>query len=38
MNDPDHIFESLETIVMVKILNFFDADPGSGMENIRIRD
>ena len=38
MNDPDHIFESLETIVMVKILNFFDADPGSGMETIRIRD
>jgi hypothetical protein len=32
MNNPDHISESLETIVWVKILKFFDADPGSGME------
>jgi hypothetical protein len=31
MNNPDHISESLETI-------FLDADPGSGMEKIRIRD
>jgi hypothetical protein len=38
MNDPDHISESLETIFWVKILNFFDADPGSGTEKIRIRD
>jgi hypothetical protein len=43
MNNPDHISESLETILWVKILKFFDADPGwkkfgSGMENIRIRD
>ncbi len=37
MNSPDHISESLETIVWVKLLKFFDADPGwekfgSGME------
>jgi hypothetical protein len=48
MNILDHISESLETIVLVKIpvLNFFDADadpeiffyPGSGMEKIRIWD
>jgi hypothetical protein len=38
-NNPDHISESLETIVFwVKILNFFDADPGSGMEKMWIRD
>jgi hypothetical protein len=36
MNNPDHISESLEA--WVKILNFFDADPVSGMEKIRIRD
>jgi hypothetical protein len=30
--------ESLETIFCVKILKFFEADPGSGMEKIRIRD
>jgi hypothetical protein len=29
MNFPDHISESLETIFWVKILKFFDADPGS---------
>ncbi len=34
---PDHISESLETIFCVKILKFFDADPGSGTEKIRIR-
>jgi hypothetical protein len=28
MNNPDHFFESLETIFWVKILKFFDADPG----------
>ncbi len=28
MSNPDHIFESLETIFLVKILKFFDADPG----------
>ncbi len=34
MNKPDHISESLGTIFWVKILKFFDADPGSGMEKI----
>jgi hypothetical protein len=43
MNNPDHIFESLDTIFWVKILKFFDADPGwkkfgSGMEKIRTRN
>jgi hypothetical protein len=38
MNNPDHISESLETILLVKILKFFDADPGSRMEKHRIRD
>jgi hypothetical protein len=38
MNNPDHISESLETIFLVKTLKFFDADPGSGLEKIRIRD
>jgi hypothetical protein len=28
MNNPDHISESLKTIFWVKILQFFDADPG----------
>jgi hypothetical protein len=28
MHDPDHIAGSLETIFWVKILKFFDADPG----------
>jgi hypothetical protein len=28
MNKPDHISESLETIFWVKILEFFDSDPG----------
>jgi hypothetical protein len=30
----DHISESLETIFWVKILKFFDADPGSGIRNL----
>ncbi len=39
MNNPDHISESLETIFWVKLLKFFDADPGwkkfgSGMEKL----
>jgi hypothetical protein len=38
MNNPDHISESLETIFCVEILEFFDADPGPGMEKIWIRD
>jgi hypothetical protein len=36
--DLDPISESLEPIFWVKILKFFDADPGSGMEKIRIWD
>ncbi len=35
MNNPDHISQSLETNFLVRILQFFDADPGSGMEKIR---
>ncbi len=38
MKKPDHISESSETIFGVKILKFFDADPGSGMGKNRIRD
>ncbi len=48
MNNPDHISESLETIFCVKILEFLDVDPGSGigkhsdlgsgMEKLWIRD
>jgi hypothetical protein len=44
MNNPDHISDSLETMLWVKIPEFSDAeifltlDPGSGMERIRIRD
>jgi hypothetical protein len=38
MDNPNHISESLETIFWVKILKFLDADPGSGMEKIGIRD
>jgi hypothetical protein len=38
MNNPDHISESLEAFFWVKILKFFDADPGSEMEKIWIRD
>ncbi len=34
MNNPDHISESLETIFLIKILKFFDADPRSGMEKV----
>jgi hypothetical protein len=30
MNIPDHISESLETIIGVKILKFFYADPDPG--------
>jgi hypothetical protein len=28
MNIPDHVSESLETIFWVKILKFFNVDPG----------
>jgi hypothetical protein len=31
MNIPDHFSESLETVFVLKILKFFDADPGSGI-------
>ncbi len=36
MNNPDHIFEILETIFRVKILKVFYADPG--WKKIRNRD
>jgi hypothetical protein len=38
MNNPDHISERLKNNFWVKILKFFDVDPGSRMEKIRIRD
>jgi len=38
MNNLDYISESLKPIFWVKILKFFDADPGSGMEKIQIRE
>ncbi len=44
MNNPDHIFffelrnHFFFWFFGVKILKFFDADPGSGMETVRIRD
>jgi hypothetical protein len=38
MNSPDNISESLKTILWVKILKFFDADPESGAEKIQIQD
>jgi hypothetical protein len=37
-NNPDHISGSLKNNFRVKILKFFDADPGSGMKKIGIRD
>jgi hypothetical protein len=33
MNNPDHISESLETIYLVKILKFFNADRRSGIQD-----
>jgi hypothetical protein len=36
MNIPDHISESLETILWVKVLKFFDTDPG--WKKNRVRD
>ncbi len=45
ISNPDHISQILEIIFWVKILKFFDADlgsgiqdPGSGMEKIWIQD
>jgi hypothetical protein len=35
---PGSYFRKLRTIFCVKILKFFDADPGPGMEKIRIWD
>jgi hypothetical protein len=35
MNSPDHISESLKTTFWVKILKFFDMDPGSASEKER---
>jgi hypothetical protein len=32
MNKPGYLSESLETIFWVKILNFFDTNPGSASE------
>jgi hypothetical protein len=41
MNNPDHIFLELRNHFFaffgVKILKFFDEDPGSGMKTVRIR-
>jgi hypothetical protein len=37
MNNPGHISESLDIIFWVKILKFFDADPGNGIEKFRSR-
>ncbi len=28
MNNPDHIYENVVSVFWVKILQFFDADPG----------
>ncbi len=38
MHNLNLISESSETIFWFKIHKFFDADPGSGMEIIMIRD
>ncbi len=38
MNNPDHISRALKPFFWVKILKFFDVDPGSGLETVRIRD
>jgi hypothetical protein len=38
MKNLDHISESSKTFFWVKILKFFDWDPGSGKEKIRIWD
>jgi len=37
MNNLDHISACVGTIFWVKIVKFLDADPGSGMEKIRIQ-
>ncbi len=38
MNNLEHISDSLQTILWIKILKLFYVDPGSEMEKIRIRD
>jgi hypothetical protein len=38
MNKPDHIYENLETIVWVKKIKFFDADPGYGIRDRKNSD
>jgi hypothetical protein len=38
MSNPDHISGSLKNNFLVKILKFFNADPGSGRKKIRLRD
>jgi hypothetical protein len=38
MNNQDHISKSLKNKYSGKILKFFDVNPGSGMEKIRILD
>jgi hypothetical protein len=39
INNPNHIFWSLETFFLLFLgLKYFDADPGSGMKTVRIRD
>jgi hypothetical protein len=38
MNNPDHISECIETTFGVKILKFYDTDPGSGMGKNQIRE
>ncbi len=38
MNIPDHISESLKQFLGLKILKFFDADPGPGIFLTRIRN
>jgi len=39
MNNRDHISESLQkNLLGLKYLDFFFADPGTGVEKIRIRD
>ncbi len=38
MNNPNHTSESLETVFWIKILKFFDADPGWKKYGSGIRD
>jgi hypothetical protein len=38
MNNPYHISKSFETFFWIKLRKFFDVNPVSGMEKIRIRN